>query len=114
MIQELKIFAASFSLEQWQARVRYFLQQRAAVRAGEIADDLGVAEVIVRDCLARFEQAGLVEVLRPIGRQPGMQPDLDYYRWRQADDHRFRWQTELRQQRTATLRELRIVLQEAI
>ena len=114
MIQETQASRSQLQPEHWQSRVSYFLQQRAAVRAGEIAEWLGVEETLVRHCLAEFEQTGAVEVMRPIGRQPNVQPDLDYYRWRQADDNCYRWQTELRRQRVATLRELRITLQEAI
>jgi len=114
VIRETQESLGHLTPEHWQSRVSYFLQQRAAVRAGEIAEWLGVEEMIVRYCLEQFEQAGQVEVLRPIGRQPGLQPDFDYYRWRQADDHRFRWQAELRRQRVVSLNELRSALQEAV
>ena len=114
MIRETQESLGCLSIEQWQARVSYFLQQRAAVRAGEISEWLGVEEMIVRRCLEWLETQGQVEVLRPIGRRPGTEPDMDYYRWRQADDDRYRWQAELRRQRAITLRELRSVLQEVM
>ena len=31
-----------------------------------------------------------------------MLPDMDYFRWRQADDDRYRWQAELRRSRVKT------------
>ena len=114
MIQETQDSCSRLQPEQWQSRVGYFLQQRAAVRAGEIAEWLGVEEDIVRCCLVRLEQGGQVEVLRPIGRAPGTVPDLDYWRWRTAEDNHYRWQADLRRQRVASLRELRFVLQEAV
>jgi|GEM_PF-1909918 len=95
MIQETQDSRSQLQPEHWQARVRSFLQQRAAVRAGEIAEWLGVHEGVVRRCLESFEQGGQVEVLRPVGRAPGTLPDLDYYRWRRADDNRYRWQVAL-------------------
>ena len=110
MSQETQDGRHQLQPENWEARVRHFLQHRGAVRVKEIAEWLGVEEAVVRYCLARFEQSGQVEVLRPIGREPGPLPDLDYYRWRLADDHRFRWQTELHRHRMATLRELHITL----
>jgi len=114
MIQETQDSRSHLHHEHWQSRVSYFLQQRAAVRAGEIAEWLGVEEALVRLCLAEFEQTGAVEVLRPIGRQPNLQPDLDYYRWRQQADHQFRWQAELCRQRPATLRDLRAAVRETV
>ncbi|TAN37019.1 MAG: hypothetical protein EPN23_06840 [Verrucomicrobia bacterium] len=114
MIQETLDSRKQLQPEHWQSRVGYFLQQRAAVRAGEIAEWLGVEEALVRHCLAEFEQTGAVEVMRPIGRQPNIQPDLDYYRWRQTADQQFRWQAELRRRRPATLRDLRSVVRETI
>jgi predicted ArsR family transcriptional regulator len=113
MIQETQDSLSQLQPEQWRSRVGYFLRQRAVVRAGEIAEWLGVGENVVRHCLAEFERTGVAEVLRPVGRAPGTLPDLDYYRWRQADDTRYRWQAELYRPRVDTLRELRSVLQEA-
>ena len=114
MIQETLQSRSHLQPEHWQARVSYFLQQRAAARAGDIAEWLGVGEEVVRCCLAQFEQGGQVEVLRPLGRQPGALPDMDYFRWRQADDDRYRWQSRLHQQRSPSLRELRLSLTEAV
>ena len=114
MIQETQSSLDHLQPEHWQSRVSYFLQQRAAVRAGEISEWLGVEEFVVRRCLEWLETTGQVEVLRPIGRRPGAEPDMDYYRWRQADDNRYRWQAELRRQRAATLRELRNALMEIV
>jgi hypothetical protein len=114
MIQETQESRSQLQPEHWHARVGHFLQQRAAARAGEIAESMGVAEEMVRDCLARFEQGGQVEVLRPIGRRPGTLPDLDYFRWRQADDDRYRWQALLHQQRMPGLRELRLAVMESV
>ena len=107
MIQETQKSCGQLLPDHWQARVGYFLRQCAAARAGDIAERLGVEETVVRGCLARFEQGGEVEVLRPIGRRPGALPDMDYFRWRQADDGRFHWQARLHQQRVLTLRDLR-------
>jgi len=107
MIQETQESCSQLLPEHWQARVGYFLQQRAAARAGEIAEWLGVEEAVVRGCLAQFERGGQVEVLRPIGRRPGALPDMDYFRWRKADDGRFHRQARLYQQRMLTLRDLR-------
>lgn len=114
MIQETQDSRSHLQPEHWRSRVSFFLQQRAAARAGEIAEWLGVDEPLVRRCLATFEQTGVVEVLRPIGRRPDLQPDLDYYRWRQSADQQFRWQAELRRRRPATLRDLRAAAREVI
>jgi predicted ArsR family transcriptional regulator len=114
MIQETSESRSQLQPEHWQARVSYYLQQRAAARAGDIAEWLGVEEEVVRCCLTRFEQGGQVEVLRPLGRRAGALPDMEYYRWRQADDDRFSWQARLYQQRSPSLRELRLSLTEAV
>ena len=114
MIQETPESRSQLQPEHWHARVGHFLQQRAAARAGDIAEWLGAEEEVVRCCLSRFEQGGQVEVLRPIGRQPGLLPDMDYFRWRQADDDRFRWQARLYQPRRPSLRELRLTLMELV
>ena len=114
MIQETQESRSQLHPEHWHARVSYFLQQRSAARAGEIAESLGAEEVVVRGCLARFEQGGQVEVLRPLGRQPGTLPDLEFFRWRQSDDDRFRWQARLYQQRTSALRDLRLAYLESV
>ncbi len=114
MIQETPASRSQLQPEHWQARVSYVLQQRAAARAGDIAEWLGIAEEVVRCCLAHFEQGGQVEVLRPLGRRAGALPDMEYFRWRQADDDRFRWQSRLHQQRTPTLRDLRLSLRESV
>ena len=110
MIQEIQSSSYLLQPEHWQSRVSYFLQQRAAVRAGDIAEWLGVEEEIVRCCLARLEQGGQVEVLRPVGRTPGTLPDLDYWRWRTAEDNRYRWQADLHRRRTLSMRYLRVPL----
>ncbi len=112
MIQETPDSRSQLQPEHWQSRVSYFLQQRAAVRAGEIAEWLGVEEQVVRCCLARLEAGGVVEVLRPVGRAPGALPDLDFWRWRTAEDSRYRWQAELRRQRALSTRDLRTALME--
>lgn len=114
MIRETSDSRSHLRPEHWQSRVGFFLQQRAAVRAGEIAEWLGVEEALVRHCLAAFEQTGAVEVLRPVGRQSNVPPDLDYYRWRQSEDQHFLWQAELRRRRPATLRDLRAAVREMI
>jgi hypothetical protein len=107
MIQETQESRGQLLPEHWQSRVGYFLQQRAAARAGDIAERLGLEEAAVRGCLAQFEQGGQVEVLRPVGRRANALPDMDYFRWRQADDDRFLWQTRLYQQRIPALWDLR-------
>jgi predicted ArsR family transcriptional regulator len=112
MIQETQDSRNQLQPEHWQSRVSYFLQQRAAVRAGEIAEWLGVEEQVIRCCLAHLERSGQVEVLRPVGRAPGTLPDLDYWRWRTAEDNRYRWQAELRRQRSLSMRDLRATLVE--
>ena len=112
MIQETQESCSHLQPEHWQSRVSYFLQQRAAVRAGEIAEWLGVAEDVVRRCLEHFEQGGQAEVLRPVGRAPGTLPDLDYWRWRTADDSRYSWQVALRRPPSATARDLQRAFQE--
>ena len=113
MIQETQDSRKQLQPEHWQSRVSFFLQQRAAVRAGEIAEWLGVEELVVRQCLEQLEQTGQVVVLRPVGRRPGTLSDVDYYRWRHADDGRYRWQAELHRLRTTSLRELRVALLDA-
>ena len=95
MLQEIQSSRQPVPTEQWQAEVCCYLQQRAAVRAAEIAAWLGVAEPAVRQCLEQFAQAGQVEVLRPLGRPSGAVPDMDYFRWRQANDDSCLWQTRL-------------------
>jgi predicted ArsR family transcriptional regulator len=94
--------------------VSYFLQQHTVAKAGDIAEWLGVEEEVVRCCLANLEQSGQVEALRPFGRSPGAQPDMDYFRWRQTDDQRYLWQSRLHQQRTLSLRELKLALMDAV
>ena len=114
MIQEIQGSGSRLQPEHWQSRISWFLQQRAAVRAAEISEQLGVEEPIARYCLEQLEHSGQVEVLRPIGRQADAEPDMDYYRWRRADDNRYCGQVELRRQHVATLRDLRIVMQESV
>jgi len=106
MLQEIQDSRPGLQTELWRAGVRSYLLQRAAMRATEIAERLGVAELIVRQCLEQYEHAGQVEVLRPVGHPPGAAPHLDYFRWRRADDDRYRWQAELRRQRVETLSSL--------
>jgi hypothetical protein len=114
MIQETQESRGQLLPEHWQSRVGYFLQQRATARAGDIAEWLGVDEAVVRGCLAQFEQGGQVEVLRPVGCRAGALPDMDYFRWRRADDDRFLWQVRLYQQRVPSLRDLRLASTEPI
>ena len=107
MIQETQDSQIHLQQDQWRARISAYLQQRAAVGVVEVAEQLGVDESVVRHCLDQFEQKGQVEVLRPVGCQPGARPDLDYYRWRQVGDNYFCLQRELHRQRSMTLHELR-------
>ncbi|MCX7007250.1 MAG: hypothetical protein NTY53_08375 [Kiritimatiellaeota bacterium] len=63
--------------------------------------------------MEHFEQGGQVEVLRPVGRAPGTLPNLDYWRWCTAEDHRYRWQVALQHPANLALRDLRRAWQEA-
>ena len=114
MLQETQASLGLLQPKHWEARVGHFLQQRMAVPAREIADCLGLQEDRVRACLAHLEQAGRVEVLRPFGCTAEARPDLNYWRWRRAEDDRCHWQTQLHRDRRRSLRDLRMTLTETI
>ena len=114
MLQETQASLSLLQPKHWQSRVVHFLQQRIAVSAKEISDCLGAQVDLVCGCLARLEQDGQVEVLRPFGRTVEAMPDLTYWRWRRPEDDRCRWQTQLHRNRRASMRDLRITLTESI